>query len=302
MTEARTASGRSFEVVTTMTAEGYDRYGRTMIETFDRYWPREVPLAVYAEGFSEGARGERIERRDLIECAPGLVAFKQRHANSALAHGRSPWPRPRIVNVHSSGPRRLKLRLHRRGYKWQAVRFSHKVFAILHAAETSPADVLIWIDADTRFFADVTMDRLESFLPEGRFVGCLRRHIHTECGFVAYGLRHPGTGALLAEMRRFYTEDRLFEEEEFHDSYLFDIARARQEAEGHLSHDIAEGVGATAKHVLVNSPLGAFMDHLKGDRKDAARSRADDLIAPRQEAYWSTAGEAEPASPTREPT
>lgn len=284
MTERRT------EAVTTMTAEGYTRYGRTMIESFDRHWPAAVPLTVYTEGFERIPASARLHRRDLVASCPELAAFKARHAACALANGRSPVPRPRIVNVHASGAPRWKLRLHRRGYKWQAVRFSHKVFAILDAARRSQADVLIWIDADTRFFADLPPQMVDGFLPRGAFVGCLRRPIHTECGFVAYDLRHPATEDLLADLRRFYTEDLLFEEEEFHDSYLFDVARRRQEVLGHRSHDIAEGAGARAKHVLVNSPLGAVMDHMKGDRKDAARSRQGDLIVPRPEAYWTGDG------------
>jgi hypothetical protein len=39
-------------------------------------------------------------------------------------------------------------------------------------------------------------------------------------------------------------------------------------------------------HVLINSRLGSFMDHLKGGRKAAGASSAEELVVPRTEAYW----------------
>ena len=114
----------------------------------------------------------------------------------------------------------------------------------------------------------------------------MRRDIHTECGFVAYNLRHPATAAFLATFERFYTDDLFLQEEEFHDSHLFDIARERTERYGHRSYDIAEGIGRRAPHVLINSRLGRFMDHMKGKRKRAETSRASDLVIERQGGYW----------------
>ena len=38
--------------------------------------------------------------------------------------------------------------------------------------------------------------------------------------------------------------------------------------------------------MFVNSVLGRYMDHLKGDRKEVGASYADDLTSERREAYW----------------
>ena len=38
-----------YTVVTTFNAEGYNTYGRRMIDTFLQTWPQEVELQVYAE-------------------------------------------------------------------------------------------------------------------------------------------------------------------------------------------------------------------------------------------------------------
>jgi hypothetical protein len=39
-------------------------------------------------------------------------------------------------------------------------------------------------------------------------------------------------------------------------------------------------------HPLINSEWGAYLDHLKGDRKTTGRSKLSDLKVKRTEAYW----------------
>lgn len=286
---APAAAARRIAVVTTMHAEGYRRYGREMLVSGLCHLPVDVPIHVYAEGFRVDLEAaHRLVLHDLEAAAPGLMAFKRRHRDDPRLHGRARRRRWHPHWVHASGARRrLRLLQRMRGYRWDAVRFAHKSFAVFDAARRVDADVLVWIDADTRFFAEVPREALEALVPRDCFVGHLRReHLHSECGVVAYNLRHPATRALLADLEAFYTRDLLLREREFHDSWLFDVARRRQERHGHRAHDIALGVGAHARHVLVNSPLGAFMDHMKGDRKDAGRSRPADLVVARAEAYW----------------
>ena len=39
-------------------------------------------------------------------------------------------------------------------------------------------------------------------------------------------------------------------------------------------------------HPLINSELGKWMDHMKGDRKFEGHSKKKDLMSERTEAYW----------------
>ena len=274
---------RRFAVVTTCHAAGYESYGRTMVETFLEHWPHDVPLMLYHEGFTPPSAPGRIESQDLNTASPELVAFKARHHDNPRAVGQ--WRPHRRLRV---GPLSIPLpwRVKKAAYRWDAVRFSHKSYAIFDAARRTDADALIWIDADTRFFADVDVAELAAMMPPDSAVSCLRRPNHTECGFVVYNLRHPETRRLLAEFEAMYSQDLLFAEYEYHDSYLFDVVRERAEARGAHTHDIAEGAGWQASHVLINSRLGRFMDHMKGNRKADGKSRADDLLVARDEAYW----------------
>jgi hypothetical protein len=80
-----------------------------------------------------------------------------------------------------------------------------------------------------------------------------------------------------------HAETGIFTLAEWHDSFVFDHVRtqcALKELDwsGHL----VTGEG----HPLINSDWGAYLDHLKGARKDLGRSRRADLKVPRTEAYW----------------
>lgn len=279
----RAAPARRFAAVTTCHAAGYQTYGQTMVETFLAHWPQEVPLMLYHEGFEPPSAPGRIEAHDLNAASPELVAFKARHRNNPRANGR--W-RPRRTLRLGTLAMPLPWRTRKAAYRWDAVRFSHKSYAVFDAARRTDADVLIWIDADTLFFADVDLAELVALAPADSAVSCLRRPNHSECGFVVYNLRHPETRRLLDEFEAMYSQDLLFAEKEFHDSFLFDVVRERAEARGAPVHDIAQGAGWSASHVLINSRLGRFMDHMKGGRKTEGRSRAGDLLVQRDEAYW----------------
>lgn len=305
----------TFAAVTTFHKDGYARYGRQMVESFDRHWPSDVPLYVYAEGCTPETPSARIVARDLLRDCPALVAFKERHANAPEAHGQATYPVTRFtVKLRPLRLKRYDL-VWGSGFHWDAVRFSHKCFAIFDAARRTDADVLFWLDADIRFFADLPLPFLEGLVPEGVLGACLKRtrrrreysfevaptkrrarfvnrtRKHSECGFVGYPLRHPQSSAFLAAFEALYTEDALFREWETHDSYLFDVVRRRFERRGHRFHDLGEGIGAVTSHPLVNSSLGRFMDHMKGDRKQAGKSFAQDLLDGRPEPYWADAPE-----------
>jgi hypothetical protein len=89
----------------------------------------------------------------------------------------------------------------------------------------------------------------------------------------------------LRRFQQYYddAETGIFTLDEWHDSYVFDAVRstvAMNELDwsGHL----ITGEG----HPLINSDWGAYLDHLKGDRKSLGRSKLSDLKIQRTESYW----------------
>jgi hypothetical protein len=271
---------RSLAAATTCSLQGYELYGRRLLTSFDRHWPQSVPLHVYAEGFTPDVVSPRVFPHDLLASSPELDAFRRRHGANPDANGRL-RRRVRLVAEWRTMKFRLRRVTAEDAFRWEAVRFAHKSFALFHAAARCDADVLFWLDADIVVFADVPLPFLDELVPPDCFVAFLARPNHSECGLVGYNLRHPAVRQFLERFRRLYVDDLLFREAEYHDAYLFDRLRREFERCGHRSYDMALGAGlATGRHVFVNSALGRYMDHLKGDRKASGCSRAADFRSP----------------------
>ena len=261
-----------YTVITTFNADGYAKYGQRMIQTFLQNWP--VNLVVYAEGCSVNETAPNLLVRD-IAVVNQLTAFKQQWQGVPRANG----------DV-SGDPVRSKRRDAGKGFKWDAVRFAHKVYSIFHCAKHADTDWLIWMDADTVCHSPITVKDLENLCPETSdlcFLG--RRSKYTECGLYAMNLSRPGTRDFLTKFQKYYddAEQGIFTLDEWHDSFVFDAVR-RQTSLHELdwSSHLITGEG----HPLINSKWGAYLDHLKGDRKTIGRSKPKDVKVIRQESYW----------------
>lgn len=88
--------------------------------------------------------------------------------------------------------------------------------------------------------------------------------------------------------RQLYLDDSLFELPEWHDSFVYDVIRKTFEdtLPDFKTHNITAN-DPPSDHPFINSVLGQYMDHLKGDsRKEQGKSFGDDLMQERQEDYW----------------
>jgi hypothetical protein len=98
-------------------------------------------------------------------------------------------------------------------------------------------------------------------------------------------LHSESVQAFLREFQRMYddADNGIFTLSEWHDSFVFDAVRKNHNLrELDWSGHLITGEG----HPLINSEWGAYLDHLKGDRKDLGRSKSNDLKIKRTEAYW----------------
>lgn len=250
-----------FVVLTTCHAAGWEQYGRRMVETFDQFWPFDVPLYLYAEQF------EPEHVRPVVRRLPSwLTEFKGRHAEDPRAHGLIDG------NYH---PRQ------------DCVRFAHKVAAVTDAAARLEADVLIWADADIVTHAPVGTDWLTTLFPQGPYIAWLdRNQFHPECGFYMLRCGHPVHREIMTRWQQLYETDAVFELTETHDSYVLQQLILEAEREGLITTHSLSGEAQQHGHPLINGPLGARLDHLKGPRKELGRSQTSDLMTPRSEEYW----------------
>lgn len=264
-----------YTVVTTFNAAGYEKYGKRMIQTFLQNWPVDVHLVVYAEGCAVDESASNLTVHDLETASPELVAFKNKWRGVPKANG----------DV-SLDPVRSRRKDAGKGFKWDAVRFAHKVYSIFHAAKAYPTDWLLWMDADMVCHSPVTVDVLDKLCPNVHdlcFLG--RRGKYTECGLYAMNMKHAIMKQFLWDFQRMYdeAENGIFNLVEWHDSFVFDAVRNNHKLNQYdWSSHLITGEG----HPLINSEWGAYLDHLKGSRKNTGRSLANDLKIKRTETYW----------------
>jgi hypothetical protein len=264
-----------YTVCTTFNASGYEKYGQRMIQTFLQTWPQEVQLVVYAEGCVISESAPNLTVHDLATASPELVAFKNTWQGIPKANG----------DV-SQDPVRSKRKDAGKGFKWDAVRFAHKVYAIFHCARTARSTWLLWMDADTICHSPITIEDINTLCPAHTdlcFLG--RRGKFSECGLYAMNLGSPATKLFLNKFQHTYddAENGIFKLDEWHDSFVFDaVRRGANLIELDWSSHLITGEG----HPLINSEWGAWLDHLKGTRKNLGRSKQVDLKVKRTEAYW----------------
>jgi hypothetical protein len=266
----------TYTVVTTFNASGYQLYGQRMIQSFLQNWPSAVTLYVYAEGCTVEETAPNLKVFNLEQESSKLVAFKQRWKNVPKANG----------DV-SQDPVRSKRKDAGKGFKWDAVRFSHKVYAIFDAAVKTQDDFLIWMDADNYCHSPVSQERIEQLIPVDKDLCYLgRKGKFSECGLYAMNLNSDRTLKFLSQFEAMYedAEQGIFTLPEWHDSFVFDAVRRGLPFLEELNWSAGLVVGEG--HPLINSEWGAYLDHLKGARKQLGHSKKSDLLATRNEEYW----------------
>jgi hypothetical protein len=232
-------------VVTSFSNRGFHDYGDRFIKTFEKFWPADVDLVVY---FEAPFASDRAQKRDIFEDTD-LSDFLSRHCASAQKAGRLPDPRWKDSDRERGY-----------SYRFDALKFCRKVFAIADAARRIEEGVLTWIDADvythTRVPGCFTLAMLGG--ADVAYLG--REPAHSECGYL--GFRLPDALPLIETWESFYASDEVFNLSEWHDSYVFDYARGMNP---NLRYRNLTPGGR--RHCWVDSPLATVMDHRKGTRK-----------------------------------
>ena len=264
---------RAISVITTFPPNKWNQYAKRMLETFDQNWPQSITLKVYYEGSmpTDAPQSDRIQWIDLHKACPDLVAFKDKHKDNPYANG---------FKVGSSTDQKGS-------FLFEAVRFAHKSFCVSHETLNSSTELVIWLDADVVTHSAIPLEFIESLLPQNFYTAYLgRQKIYPECGFVIYNTQHPQHKKFMTAWQHLYNNDELFELEEYHDSYLFWHLLKKHNLVDQ-SFNISEGhPHRPGVHVFINSPLGQYMDHLKGSRKKQGISKKSDIYVHHNSDYW----------------
>ena len=229
---------------------------------------------------------EQITVLDAKIALPKLSAFKMRWGAVPKANGIPP------DDIKASRPRDWH-----KEFKWDAVRFANKTYAVYDAVQRSK-DWCVWMDADTFVHSPWSYDEFLEQLPSESWITYVGRgkgsQTWPECGFYGLNLHNDTCKQFIAEFERVYedAENGIFQLGEWHDSYVFGTILNNMKVDAPNVHDYSANIyNNPAKtggggHPLINSVLGKWIDHLKGVRKTEGRSRNKDLMQGRQEAYW----------------
>jgi hypothetical protein len=278
---------KNITVVTTFHKEGLDLYGQRFLDSFSQRVDKKIKMLVYAEDCNPtNPDPEQIIILDAKEALPKLNTFKERWKDDPKANGTPP------DDIKRSRPRDWH-----KGFKWDAVRFANKVYAVLDACERSK-DWCVWMDADMFVHSSWGHKQFAKLLPDNMWLTYVGRGraaaTWPECGFYGMNLNHPVCHEFLKEFERMYEEadDGIFKLPEWHDSYVFGYILNNMKKDFPLVLDYtANTVLQTARtggggHPLINTELGAYIDHLKGARKNLKKSKKSDISVTRTEEYW----------------
>ena len=86
----------------------------------------------------------------------------------------------------------------------------------------------------------------------------------------------------------------IFTLDEWHDSFVFGHVLDKYKKKNSNVLDYTDELlllGAKTGgggHPLINTKLGKWIDHMKGDRKNLGKSKTSDIVVDRAEIYWRT--------------
>jgi hypothetical protein len=274
-------------VVTTFHKPGLDLYGQRFLDSFADRVDKRIKLLVYAEACNPvNPDPQQITILDAVEALPKLNAFKDRWKNVPHANG--------DISNH---PARQGRKDWNKAFKWDAVRFANKVYAVLDACERS-TDWCVWMDADTFVHSDWSYNQFKSLLLDDKWITYVGRgkgsQTWPECGFYGMNLKDTICQEFLREFERMYedAENGMFKLVEWHDSFIFGhiVNNMKRTAPNVLDYSaemyLREAKSGGGGHPLINTKLGSWIDHMKGDRKNKGKSLLSDIIVSRKENYW----------------
>jgi len=274
----------SITVVTTFHSAGYTIYGQRFLESFAKQVDKRIKLIVYAENCKpENPDPARIEILDAKQALPKLNAFKERWKGVPKANGIPP------------DDIKARRKDWNKTFKWDAVRFANKTYAVFDAWEKNK-DWIVWMDADSYIHSPWSYEDFINLLPNNSYITYVGRgkgsQTWPECGFYGMNKNHPVCHEFMRDFEAMYedADNGMFTLEEWHDSYIF--GEILKKYTQFPSHDysaemyLREARTGGGGHPLINGPLGKFMDHMKGGRKQRGKSDKKDIMVNRTEDYW----------------
>lgn len=173
----------STKVITTFSIDGYELYGKRMVNTWLQYWPSNFELTVYTEGFNLLEKDSKLKEIDINDACPTLKIFKEKSLD--FIDPKNKKTKSRIA---------------------KAIRWSHKIYAMSHALNQK-CDYLIFLDGDTFSKDYIPTDFAERLVQNHLFAvhfEFLQRMLHFETGLICFNTKHQQMPLFRSELQKGY--------------------------------------------------------------------------------------------------
>jgi len=230
-------------LVTTLSAKLLDDYGRSTVATWHAFTKRRIVVVVSPD--------EVVLFQNELDAAYSVIPFREESLRSMAAI------RKREDEL-----------AHRKGdYRWQASRFSWKVFAMEEAFQTFPEeDPATWLDADSLLKQgfDAWLAQVFSEVHSVSFLGRAHKQLHAETGLIDF--RGAKGRQLFRRVLEIYRSLEIFDFNEWTDSYIYTyVFQFHKDC-----FDICKHRGVKSSNPLYEIDRGRHLLHLKGMRKGSS--------------------------------
>ena len=243
-----------YTLLTNFNQTYWEEVACTNMTLLDERWPRDQDIYLYYDSMNLKSIPERktfssrMQWIDFYEQCPEYIEFAETWKNDPRANGRGG-----------------------NDFKFNAIKFAHKTFAIWHRAKQTPKGWLIWLDCDITTINQVDVPFLSTVCLDNFMVTYVGRPSrYSECGFMAFNMNHPRIHKFMQEWEELYTSGKFIEHEQTHDSWLFDLMRKSWDL--WLFFDL-NTVMASDSNPIGHSMLRYHFAHQKGDNKAEQQRR-----------------------------
>jgi hypothetical protein len=228
-------------LISTFSPKHYNVYGKYFVNSLEKYISNDINVLLYTDVPMDFKR-KNFSNKLLEVASPSLTEFKLR-------------------NGHREIPNKTK------GWIKDAVRFSHKSYAIIHASRFVKTDLLVWLDADTEVINNINSKYLQETLEDGNFVSYLGRpNRYTETGYLAFDMRNPHAKDFFDRWEWYYNTDEIYNLSGQLDCHVFDAVREEFETAGKITGQSISPPNTGAGHF--DKRFKGYMAHYKGDKKE----------------------------------
>lgn len=226
---------RTFRVVTSQHKPYYDLIGRDCIESFLKYWPKNISIELWAENFVPDITDPRLIIKDWNKINPRFNDFAD------------------LISASTTCTKTLSRK-----------KFWMKGHVVLTALEECSQDVFIWLDSDVITHDYIPLEFIENLIPENTLsvdipAGGKAKNKEAETGFFALNLQHEMSQRVIEYYRICHTTTQILK-----------VYRSLETAVWWNAVRDCESLGAVTNHLnteidsitpFMSTELGKYMRH-----------------------------------------